>query len=65
MIAEIPLLTYEKPVPVIPTDDDLHLQSYESKLTLIRDYVRGVVLAVRHGILPLRQRRHLQEPHGS
>ena len=49
MIADIPLLTYEKPLPVIPTDDDLHLQSYQSKLTLIRDYVRGVVLRFATG----------------
>ena len=48
MIAELPLLTYE-PMPVIPTDDDLHLQAYESKLTLIRDYVRGVVLRFATG----------------
>ena len=49
MIAELPLLTYDKPVLIIPTDDDLHLQSYESKLTLIRDYTRGVVLRFATG----------------
>ena len=49
MTTDVPLLTYEKPVPVIPTEDDLHLQSYESKLTLIRDYVRGVVLRFATG----------------
>ena len=49
MIAELPLLTFDNPVPVIPTDDDLHLQAYESKLQLVRDYVRGVALGFSNG----------------
>ena len=49
MIADIPLLTYEPPVPVIPTDDDLHLQSYQSKLQLVRDYTKGVALGFSNG----------------
>ena len=48
MIAELPLLTVEMPTP-IPTDDDLHLQAYESKLQLVRDYVRGVALGFSNG----------------
>ena len=46
MTTDVPLLTYEKPVP---TEDERHLQSYEGKLTLIRDYVRGVVLRFATG----------------
>ena len=49
MIADIPLLTFEKPVPVLPIEDDLHLQAYESKLQLVRDYVRGVALGFSNG----------------
>jgi hypothetical protein len=40
------LLTYE-PQPV--SQDDLHLQSYESKLQLVRDYTKGVALGFSNG----------------
>jgi len=33
----------------MPTEDDLHLQAYESKLQLVRDYVRGVALGSAMG----------------
>ena len=49
MIAELPILTYDKPVPIIPTDDDRHLQVYESKLQLVRDYTKGVALGFSNG----------------
>jgi hypothetical protein len=49
MIADIPLLTYDKPTPVIPTEDDRHLESYKGKLQLVRDYVRGVALGFSNG----------------
>jgi len=45
-IAQMPLLTYE-PEPV--SHDDLHLQSYESKLQLVRDYAKGVALGFSNG----------------
>ncbi|MGO8744671.1 MAG: hypothetical protein ACLQNE_01655 [Thermoguttaceae bacterium] len=41
------LLTCE-PTP-IPTEDDLHLQSYEAKLQLVRDYTKGVALGFSNG----------------
>ena len=49
MIAELPLLTYEPPVTAIPTDDELHLQAYEAKLQLVRDYTRGVAKGFSNG----------------
>jgi hypothetical protein len=45
--------TVELPPPVIetpaPSDDDLHLASYESKLQLVRDYTKGVALGFSNG----------------
>lgn len=43
-IAELPVID----TPIL-SDDEQHLASYESKLTLIRDYVRGVVLRFATG----------------
>jgi hypothetical protein len=53
-VAELPVVqtplaefVVETPAPVLPAplnDDEMNLASYEGKLTLIRDYVRGVVL---------------------
>ena len=47
-IAELPSLTAEMPTPVI-SDDDLHLAAYESKLQLVKDYTKGVVLGFSNG----------------
>jgi hypothetical protein len=49
MVNDIPLLTYELPVAVAPTEDDLLLQAYQNKLQLVRDYVRGVALGFSNG----------------
>ena len=49
MVTDIPLLTYEKPVAVIPTDDEIHLQAYEAKLQLVRDYTKGVAMGFSNG----------------
>ena len=38
-------MTYEP----IPAEDQLHLQSYESKLQLVRDYTKGVALGFSNG----------------
>ena len=65
MIADIPLLTYDKPASVIPTEDDLHLQSYETKLPTGRDYVRGVVLGVSNGVLPCAAQAEFRRAHRS
>jgi len=35
--------------PPASTDDDLHLAAYESKLQLVRDYVKGVALGFSNG----------------
>ncbi len=49
------LLTYAPtttPPPVSvdePTPDDLHLQSYEAKLQLVKDYTKGVALGFSNG----------------
>jgi hypothetical protein len=58
-IAELPVVqtplaefVVETPAPVLPAplyDDEMNLASYEAKLTLIRDYVRGVVLRFATG----------------
>jgi hypothetical protein len=50
-IAELPP-TIESPAPIAPaphSDDEQHLASYEAKLQLVRDYVRGVVLRFATG----------------
>ena len=39
----------DEPTPPIPTEDDLHLQSYEAKLQLVRDYTKGVALHFSNG----------------
>lgn len=43
------LLTYEPSAPAIPSEDELHLQAYQNKLQLVRDYVRGVALGFSNG----------------
>jgi hypothetical protein len=51
-VAQMPEFVIEAPAPVFPAplnDDEMNLASYEGKLTLIRDYVRGVVLRFATG----------------
>jgi hypothetical protein len=45
-IAELPLFPVTEPAG---NDDDLHLQAYEAKLQLVRDYTKGVALGFSNG----------------
>jgi hypothetical protein len=41
----------EAPMPYLPvsSDDEQHLESYEAKLQLVRDYTKGVALGFSNG----------------
>lgn len=43
-----PVVTADEPA-TMPTEDDLHLESYEAKLQLVRDYTRGVAKGFSNG----------------